>query len=166
VGGSRVAKTDPRIECYGTVDELNAAIGWAAVAAGPALLGSLRAVQAELFVIGSQLATPANSRHKASIPDLQDAMIDRLEREMDAAEAILAPLRNFILPGGSELAARLHLARTICRRAERLLVGLESTTALPPLAVKYLNRLSDWIFVQARAANQAAGVEDIPWISR
>jgi cob(I)alamin adenosyltransferase len=97
---------------------------------------------------------------------LTDEMISRLETQIDATEATLAPLRNFVLPGGSELAARLHLARTVCRRAERLLVGYSTTHVIPPLTVTYLNRLSDWLFVQARGANHGAGIEDIPWVSK
>lgn len=163
IGGSRVAKSDPRIDCYGTVDELNAVIGLAAVASGPELLEQLRPIQAELFVIGSHLATPEGSRHAAALPALAEESIRRLEAQIDAAEAALPPLRTFILPGGSELAARLHLARTVCRRAERAVVGFAAGHPLQGAIVEYLNRLSDWLFVQARAANQSAGVEDVPW---
>jgi cob(I)alamin adenosyltransferase len=166
IGGSRVAKSDPRIDCYGTVDELNAVLGLAAVASGPELLEQLRRVQAELFVIGSHLATPEGSRHAAGLPALADESIRQMEAEIDAAEAALPPLRNFILPGGSELAARLHLARTVCRRAERVVVGFASGHPLQGRIVEYLNRLSDWLFVHSRAANQSAGVEDVPWLSR
>ncbi|HEY2585151.1 MAG TPA: cob(I)yrinic acid a,c-diamide adenosyltransferase [Tepidisphaeraceae bacterium] len=166
IGGSRVPKSDPRIDCYGTVDELNAVIGLAAAAAGSQLLKQLRQIQAELFVIGSHLATPDGSRQAASLPPLSDENIRRLEAEIDASESALAPLRNFILPGGSELAARLHVARTVCRRAERVVVGFASGHPLGGRIIEYLNRLSDWLFVQARAANQAAGVDDVPWISR
>ena len=166
IGGTRVQKSDARIDCYGTVDELNSVLGLAAVVAGPELLAQLREIQAELFVIGSHLATPEQSRHKAALPALTDEMITRLESQIDATEATLTPLRNFVLPGGTELAARLHLARTVCRRAERLLVGYLADHAIPPLTVTYLNRLSDWLFVQARGANHMAGVEDIPWMTR
>lgn len=166
IGGSRVAKSDPRIDCYGTVDELNAVIGLAAVASGPGLLEQLRNIQAELFVIGSHLATPEGSRHTAALPPLGEQSIRRLEAEIDVAEAAVPPLRNFILPGGSELAARLHVARTVCRRAERVVVGYALGHPLQGRIVEYLNRLSDWLFVQARAANRSAGVDDVPWISR
>ena len=166
IGGTRVSKSDARIDCYGTVDELNSILGFAAVAAGPGLLTQLREIQAELFVIGSHLATPEQSRHKAALPPLTEEMIFRLEAQIDATETTLAPLRHFVLPGGSELAVRLHLARTVCRRAERLLVEYSTEHAIPPLTVTYLNRLSDWLFVQARGANNVAGVEDIPWISK
>jgi cob(I)alamin adenosyltransferase len=165
IGGRRVSKADARIDCYGTVDELNAAVGVAAVAAGPQLAAQLRAVQSDLFVLGSHLASPSNdSGAAASLPPLDESVADRLEAEIDAAEANLSPLRQFILPGGSEASARLHLARTVCRRAERLAVSLAAHAPVPAVAVRYLNRLSDWLFVMARRANRAAGVEDVPWV--
>jgi cob(I)alamin adenosyltransferase len=164
-GGGRVSKADARIECYGAVDELNAALGLAAAATtDAATVRRLRAVQHELFVIGSQLAAPEAGARAATLPELGESAVARLEAEIDAAEAGLAPLKNFILPGGNEPAARLHLARTICRRAERLLVASVAERPLAPQIVHYMNRLSDWLFVQARAANAAAGVEDIPWV--
>ncbi len=98
------------------------------------------------------------------LPPLDDSMVHRLEMQIDSAEAELAPLREFILPGGSELAARLHIARTVCRRAERLLVDFAMDRPVPGIIVTYLNRLSDWLFVQARAANHRAGVSDVPWV--
>jgi cob(I)alamin adenosyltransferase len=164
IGGQRVAKSDLRIECYGTVDELNAAIGLAAVsAADEALLGALRRVQNELFVIGSQLALPAGESSSTRwLPPLEATSAARLEGEMDQAEVEMPKLTQFILPGGTETAARLHLARTICRRAERLVVSMGSD-ARDAQIVQYLNRLSDWLFVQARSANRRAGVEDVPW---
>ena len=162
IGGSRVRKDDPRIDCTGTIDELNAAIGLAGVTAGPALLEQLRQVQSDLFAIGSHLATPADSPHRSSLPSLELQIVSRLENEIDAADAQLAPLRNFILPGGSETTARLHLARAVCRRVERLLVG-HADLAIPAVILTYFNRLSDWLFVQARKANQDAGVDDVPW---
>jgi cob(I)alamin adenosyltransferase len=164
IGGDRVRKYDPRIDCYGTVDELNAGIGWAAVPADGPLVLILREVQNDLFVIGSHLATPAESRHAAGLPPLDDGMIQRLEMQIDSAEAALPPLREFILPGGAETAARLHLARTVCRRAERLLVRFAADRPVPAIILTYVNRLSDWLFVQARAANARAGVRDVPWV--
>jgi cob(I)alamin adenosyltransferase len=164
IGGSRVRKSDSRIECYGTVDELNAVVGLAAVHAAEPLLSQLRAVQAELFVIGAQLAVPDEGARNISLPNLAESSIARLEGEIDLAEATLAPLRNFILPGGTELAARLHQARTVCRRAERLIVASEPQVASRALIVTYLNRLSDWLFVLARVANSSAQVADIPWV--
>ena len=178
IGGGRVRKCDPRIECYGTVDELNAVLGLAAAsavtgtagtapaAAGGDLLPRLRQVQADLFVIGSHLATPDESPHKASLPPLDEAMATRLEMQIDAAESDLPPLRNFILPGGTEAAARLHLARTVCRRAERLLVDFSLDRPVPAVLITYLNRLSDWLFVLARLCNHRCDVQDIPWKSR
>jgi len=165
IGGSRIRKNDPRIDCYGTIDELSAAIGLAVVAASaaPELAETLRDVQDDLFVAGSHLATPENSPHRHSLPVLDDAIVSRLEMQIDAAVATLPALRNFILPGGTELAARLHLARTVCRRAERLLVAFALDQAISPTLLTYFNRLSDWLFTQARRANQIAGVEDVLW---
>jgi cob(I)alamin adenosyltransferase len=167
IGGDRVPKSDPRLECYGTIDELNAALGLAIasadVGAAP-LLPQLQTVQNELFVIGSHLATPEGSPHRRNLPVLKESAIARLELQIDEAEKELPPLRNFILPGGSELSSRLHLARTICRRAERLLVGLGGHAPVDPLIVRYLNRLSDWLFVQARWANHVADIADVPWV--
>ena len=167
IGGQRIPKCDARIDCYGTIDELNAAIGLAAAGIDQScaeLLEKLRQVQNELFVIGSHLATPDESPHKGSLPALEDSMVSRLEMQIDESEALLPRLRNFILPGGSELSARLHLARTVCRRAERLLVDYSLDRPVPAIILTYLNRLSDWLFVQARWANHAAGVQDLPWI--
>lgn len=176
-GGSRVSKAEPRIDCVGTVDELNAMIGWAAVACleaesaerGERILPRLRVIQHELFNLGARLATPAAQRGEnagARLPMLGADAVSRLEREIDAAEAELPPLRNFILPGGSELAARLHLARTACRAAERALVGLnQGSEPVEPVMLQYLNRLSDWLFVAARRANRRGGVEDVAWVS-
>jgi cob(I)alamin adenosyltransferase len=156
-GGKRVTKDDPRIACIGEIDELNACIGLCAAAAEIAL--PLQRVQDELFIIGSRLAAPES----AGVPKITDAAITRLESEIDAMDERLPPLRNFILPGGCELAARLHLARTVCRRAERTLVALSGNQMLDALTLIYLNRLSDWLFIAARHANQTAGVPDIIW---
>jgi len=170
IGGGRVRKCDPRIECSGTVDELNAAIGFAAsaLATNPVageidLFAHLRQVQNDLFVIGSHLATPEESPHRSSLPGLDEQMVTRLEMQIDAAETQLPKLQNFILPGGSEPAARLHVARTICRRAERLLVDFSLDRPIAGIVLTYLNRLSDWLFVQARLANHLSGVEDVLW---
>ncbi len=164
IGGDRVSKSDPRIDCTGALDELNAAVGIAAVTAESQLQNDLRQVQCDLFVLGSHLATPEQSPHATGLPPLEETIIQRLEMQIDAVEAQLPPLRNFILPGGCETAARLHFARTVCRRAERVLVGYAQDRPVPTIAVTYLNRLSDWLFTQARSANLAAGVPDIPWI--
>lgn len=163
LGGQRVAKCDLRLECVGAVDELNACLGLAASGASGVLLDQVHTVQGELFVLGAQLAVTGAA--PAGLPELTIAAVRRLEEEIDAATAQLPPLRNFILPGGTELAARMHVARTVCRRAERALVALAAQHAMPPAAVPYLNRLSDWLFVQAMLANRLAGVADLPWHS-
>jgi cob(I)alamin adenosyltransferase len=163
IGGARVRKSDRRIECYGTVDELNAALGLAAAVTEGELTKRLRTVQEDLFVIGSHLAAPEHSAQAAKLPLLDESIVARLEMQIDAAEADLPPLRNFILPGGSEAAARLHVARAVCRRAERLLVEFAMDRPVPTVVLTYLNRLSDWLFVQARWANLRAGIADIPW---
>jgi cob(I)alamin adenosyltransferase len=165
-GNRRVRKSDVRVDCYGLVDELNAFIGWSAVATpaeDPSLRDSLRAVQADLFVIGAQLAVADGAPPPSSLPALDESVVARLEMQIDAAVDGLPALRTFVLPGGSELAARLHVARTVCRRAERRLVQFAADRPVAPTILTYLNRLSDWLFVQARAANAAAGVADIPW---
>lgn len=162
-GGQRVPKNNPRIACCGAIDELNACIGLAAAASPDAIARQLRPVQSELFVLGAHVGTPGDSSARSHLPYLRTEMVERLEREIDAAESRLPPLQHFILPGGCEPAARLHLARTICRRAERLLVELNQHEALPVLILPYVNRLGDWLFVMARLANQIAGVEDVIW---
>ena len=163
LGGARVQKSDARIDCYGNIDELNAAVGWAAVVSDAQIAEMLRIIQSELFAIGSALAVPDGETPPASLPAIEDAWITRLEAQIDEATSGLPPLRNFVLPGGTESATRLHLARTICRRAERRLVEFASAHAVSPVIVIYLNRLSDWLFVQARAANHRAGVADVLW---
>jgi cob(I)alamin adenosyltransferase len=167
IGGDRVRKSDKRLECYGTVDELNAAIGLVAVAASEEFKQALLPVQEELFVIGSHLAAPENDpAAQKYLPPMDENIVGRLEMQIDQADSELAPLKNFILPGGTEVAARLHLARTVCRRAERLLVDFAMDRPIQGTIVTYLNRLSDWLFVQARLANQRAGVADVPWKPR
>jgi cob(I)alamin adenosyltransferase len=130
------------------------------------LLERLRSVQADLFLIGSHVAAPEPSAQAATLPLLDESIVSRLEMQIDTAETDLPPLRNFILPGGTEAAARLHLARAVCRRAERLLVDFAMDRPVPAVVLTYLNRLSDWLFVQARWANLNAGVADIPWFGR
>jgi cob(I)alamin adenosyltransferase len=165
LGPGRFAKDEPRIEAYGTVDELNAAIG-VARAAGPdaGADAMLVRVQNDLFVVGSALADPNPEgpfHHKVQLE-----MASNLEAWIDSLESELEPLTQFILPGGTHAAALLHLARTICRRAERLVVhlGRQPTEAVPIEVGVYLNRLSDFLFVLARAVNCRAGVADTPWI--
>ena len=159
-GGNRTRKSHPRIDCCGSIDELNAAIGLASCAADANIIPKLHAVQHELFIVGSNLAAPTLS---PNLPSLDPSMVHRLETEIDAAQAHLPTLRQFILPAGTELAARLHLARAVCRRAERLLVAFALQNPMPPLILPYLNRLSDWLFTLARLANHLARQSDIPW---
>lgn len=163
IGGQRRSKADPLYDCCGTIDELNAALGLAGVGADAGLASWLREAQNDLFVIGANLALPPGSVPPEGMPSLEAAMVRRLEEQIDAASAQLPPLRQFILPGGSETAARLHLARAVCRRAERRVVGYAQSHPVPPLVIIFLNRLSDWLFVMARLANHRAGVEDWPW---
>lgn len=165
-GGGRVSKNDPCVELFGAIDELNAAVGLACVEvekAAPELAPLLRRVQSELFTIGSQLSA-APGANRDALPDLDESASSRFETEIDGWDKSLPPLRNFILPGGSESAARLHMARTICRRAERMLVGFAATHDVASSYIVYLNRLSDWLFTMARQANHRAGVQDVPWV--
>ena len=162
IGNRRVSKSDQRIAAYGDVDETNAAIGivLAASADDPELADPLRRIQSDLFVLGAQLATPGDRQPKCSI---NKQLVEQLEHWIDESSARVPPLKQFVLPGGSTTAAGLHLARTICRRAERAVVALAKDEPVDPLALVYLNRLSDLLFALARQANQLAGVEDIPW---
>lgn len=155
-GGTRVAKHDARIEAYGTVDELNSFLG--AVTG----IDELPAIQSDLFEIGAHLASPGTSR----FPGVDAARIEALEQAIDAMERELTPLTTFILPGGSPAAAQLHIARTVCRRAERRVVALEDDSPATRSTIAYLNRLSDYLFVAARFANHRAGVADVPWSKR
>lgn len=163
LGGQRVRKNDLRIDCCGTVDELNAALGLASVRAEATLVAFLREIQNDLFTLGSHLGHPSNTPPTGQIPPLDTPVVARLEQQIDAAQKELPELHGFILPGGSETAARLHVARAICRRAERLVVELALQQPVEPLVVPYLNRLSDWLFVMARLANHRAGLGDAHW---
>ena len=164
IGGSRVAKDDARLDAYGTIDELNAAIGLAAVTADAALRVLLTPVQETLFVLGSHLAAPGDSDvAKKYLPPIDPDSVAALERQIDAAESELPPLANFILPGGTETAARLHVARCVCRRAERLVVAATKHASRMAAVETYLNRLSDWLFVYARLANHRDHVADVLW---
>jgi cob(I)alamin adenosyltransferase len=164
LGGSRLSKADPIFHCTGAVDELNAALGMAAVVLPEPILSAIRLIQHDLFAIGSHLAVSREKPPKSlSLPKLDDEIVKRLEAQIDSAEAQLPPLKNFILPGGTEPAARLHLARTTCRRTERTLVEFLSNHPMQKLILRYTNRLSDWLFVHARLANHQAGVKDVIW---
>lgn len=166
-GGQRVPKDSPRIEAYGTVDELISAVG-IAVALGlhPRLAESLARIQNELFNVGSDLCILEEDKKETPVPVIEQRHVDALESLMDELAAALAPLENFILPGGSPGAAQLHVARTVCRRAERLVIALARLEPVGPLVVKYLNRLSDALFVMARYENLKRGIPDVLWDSR
>jgi cob(I)alamin adenosyltransferase len=163
-GGPRVRKSDPRVEAYGDVDELNAAIGAArALVEDPEIDGHLGMIQAELFCVGAELATPHASKARSAIPPVDPEWTARLEQAMDAWEAELPRLTHFVLPGGTRTAAALHLARTVCRRAERRAVLLSAETEVDPALLAYLNRLSDFLFVAARLANRRARRDEPVW---
>lgn len=164
--GERVAKHSPRVDAYGTVDELNATLGLARLHAEGDLVAQISTIQNDLFDLGADLSRPRMEEDAdAPYPVLRiiDAQVDRLEREIDAMNSKLTPLRSFILPGGSALAAHLHLSRTVARRAERAATELAAYEGANPAAVKYLNRLSDWLFVAGRIANNN-GSDDILWV--
>lgn len=168
-GGGRVDKAHPRVEAYGEVDELNAAIGWALAVVEDEEIGrQLATIQPDLFAIGAHLATPAPAagRRRPALPELPEARIGEFERWIDQADAQLPELKAFILPGGSPGAAALHFARTVCRRAERRVVALAARETVEPAIIIYLNRLSDLLFELARLANHRAGKEDILWSPR
>lgn len=168
LGGARVPKTDPRVRAYGEVDELNAALGLALAldaGEGPAG-GALAGVQDDLFAIGARLASPDGSRadRQGTIPAFGADRIAELESRIDGLVAELPELRSFILPGGTPAASQAHVARTVCRRAERAIAALLSTQPdLGDLVIPYMNRLSDLLFCVARAANHRAGRPEVPW---
>ncbi|MEH6835144.1 MULTISPECIES: cob(I)yrinic acid a,c-diamide adenosyltransferase [Falsihalocynthiibacter] len=164
--GTRVDKYDARVNAYGTVDETNATVGLARLHAEGEMDVQLARIQNDLFDLGADLCRPdLESDATAEYPPLRmnNAQVDRLEAEIDAMNAHIPPLRSFVLPGGTPLAAQLHLSRTVSRRAERLTVELASLESVNPAAVKYLNRLSDWFFVASRAANKN-GANDVLWV--
>lgn len=166
-GGARVPKDHLRIEAYGALDELSAALGLAVSGESrPGTAGTwtaVRRIQGELLQLGAELATPANKTLSSAL--IGPIEVDRLEAEIDGMEVVLPPLTTFILPGGSPVAAFFHLARTVCRRAERELVVLHRVEPVRPVVLEYVNRLSDYLFVASRFANHHAGVSDIPWVS-
>lgn len=164
--GARVAKHSTRVAAYGTVDETNATVGLARLHADGETDAALARIQNDLFDLGADLCRPDMERDaEAAYPPLRmiESQVERLEREIDAMNARLTPLRSFILPGGSALATHMHLCRTVCRRAERLTVELATMEAINAEAVKYLNRLSDWFFVAGRIANDD-GKADVLWV--
>jgi len=179
-GGGRVSKDHPRVEAYGTVDELNAAIGLAAACVadvqrsktttgGMANLATLllqifSELQSRLFDIGADLATPEGSKQEAKILRISEEHVAEAEKWIDEIDGGNAPMKSFVLPGGSELAARLHVARTVCRRAERLMIHLNHSEPVSPGAIVYVNRVSDLLFAMARRVNKELGVSDVPWV--
>jgi cob(I)alamin adenosyltransferase len=166
-GGQRVKKYELRIEAYGTVDELNSQIGLAiATGLDPELSALLRVVQNELFHLGSDLCILEEDKQKFPVPRVEQRHIDKLEQILDRLTEEVGPLENFILPGGSPGAAQLHVARTVCRRAERHLAQLADQEPVGPFTLGYLNRLSDTLFVLARAENKRQAVEETYWDSR
>jgi len=167
-GGARVSKASARVAAYGDVDELNSQLGVVCTqltASGPRL-SQLRQIQADLFSLGAELARDPSKQVELGVPLLSDAEIERLEHAIDELDRALPALKTFILPGGSLAAAFLHVARTICRRAERAVVQLGHSEDVRGELVRYLNRLSDFLFTLARAENQATGVPDVPWVGR
>ncbi len=165
-GGGRVPKDHLRVEAYGAVDELNAAIGFARALEPAGLADALLLdVQRDLFAIGGLLASPEPGKVAKALAKaaLDAGRVAALEAAIDAAEASLRPLDAFIIPGGTPKAAALHVARTVCRRAERSVVTLSREASLPPAVLPYLNRLSDLLFVLARGANAAAARPDVAW---
>ena len=164
-GGARVNKDDARVEAYGTVDETNSCLGAArALGVSQSTDAALLRIQSDLFTVGAELACVPGKESKLKLKLVSEADITRLEGWIDDAEAPLAPLENFVLPGGSAGAAELHRARTVCRRAERRTLTAGRVSPVRPEIVIYLNRLSDLLFVLARYENQVAGVADIPWV--
>ena len=164
--GEVVPKWHPRVAAYGTVDELNAALGVAALEARGDMLEAIRRIQNDLFDLGADLATPDRGRVLEWTPlRIIESQITRLETEIDAMNAVIPPLDSFILPGGSALSAYLHVARTLCRRAERQIAELSALPEEPvnAVALAFINRLSDWLFVAGRAANND-GADDVKWV--
>ena len=163
-GGKRVAKDSRRVETYGTVDELNSQIG-VALATGlcDRLASELPSIQNELFDLGADLATPADSQARHPVPTIEDRHIEKLERLVDELNEVVGPLANFLLPGGSLGASQLHVARTICRRAERAATALARDETIGPTVLPYLNRLSDALFVMARYENKQRGIAEPLW---
>jgi cob(I)alamin adenosyltransferase len=165
-GGGRVGKDHPRVEAYGDVDELNAALGLArALEPEPRIDDVLAPIQRDLFAIGALLATPDHDKMRQHLEKarVDETRVAQLERAIDDADRELEPLRAFVIPGGTPKAAALHVARTVCRRAERRVVHLQSDVEIPQVVVIYLNRLSDLLFTLARLANRRADAGEITW---
>lgn len=170
-GGQRVGKDALRVEAYGSVDEVNSLLGWCAAACEEPtreIADVLRELQHRLFELGADLSTPRPTQgaDQASIPRIGPEQVVAVEKLIDAVVAPLPEMKTFILPGGSELASRLHVARTACRRAERICVALARAENIGPDVCVFLNRLSDLLFALARRSNQLLGVDDVPWLGR
>lgn len=166
-GGERVLKCDARVEAYGSVDETNACLGVArAAGAAPEVDASLERIQAQLFVLGAELATPVGHRSRLRLPLIAAEEVAALEADIDRLEAGLPALTSFVLPAGTPAAAALHHARTVCRRAERAVIAAQSQAEPRPEVIIYLNRLSDLLFVMARHQNHVANVADVAWAPR
>ena len=164
-GGDRVSKDDARIDAYGAVDELNASLGLALVSCTHEPISRhLGPVQSRLFDLGADLATPAGSSYSDKVARMNTEQVKQLEESIDAIDGMNDPITSFVMPGGTELASRLHLARCICRRAERETVRLGRRDEITPEAIIFLNRLSDLLFAAARLANKLSGVPDVPWV--
>ena len=165
--GGRVPKDAPRVEAYGTVDELNSFLG-AALAAGltPRVAAPVRAIQNDLVHLGSDLCVLEEEKSRLPVPRIEARHVEALEKLMDELSENLPPLENFVLPGGAPGAAALHVARAVCRRAERLLVALRRREPIGAETIRYVNRLADALFVLARAENAARGAPDVLWNSR
>ncbi len=165
--GRRLSKDAPRVACYGTVDELNSVLGVVRATGVATRLDALLAtVQNELFHLGSDLCTLEEDKDRTPVPRIEERHVVALESAIDALQEDLAPLTNFVLPGGAPAAAHLHVARTVCRRAERKLVSLARDEAVGGHTLRYLNRLSDLLFVMARWENREKGVDDVTWDAR
>jgi cob(I)alamin adenosyltransferase len=168
IGGVRVPKSHIRIESYGTVDELNSYLGMVNDSCGnPEISDWLREIQDRLFTLGAELATTPDKEVKMKLPDLHDEDVTWLEQRIDKMNEVLPEMRSFIIPGGNMAASTCHVARCVCRRAERLCVGMQQQEEyVPDLIVRYLNRLSDFLFVLARYIGHLAGAEELPWRAR
>jgi cob(I)alamin adenosyltransferase len=163
-GGPRIRKSDPRVDAYGEVDELNASVGAArALVEDPEIDRELAKIQEELFCVGAELATPHGAKARSAIPPVETSWPTRLEAAIDAWTVELPALSKFVLPGGTRSAAALHVARAVCRRAERRVVALAGGAEIEPAVLVYLNRLSDFLFVAARIANHRAKKEEPLW---
>jgi cob(I)alamin adenosyltransferase len=164
-GGGRVGKESDRVESYGQVDELNALLGLARAEGLGDLDALTKSLQDQLFTVGAVLATPSGTKASEHIPKLQPSWVTAMEEAIDGFDKELPSLTTFVLPGGTRAASLLHLARTVCRRAERRIVPLMRAGDVDPEVIVYLNRLSDLLFTMARVANHRAGVKDVPWVA-